>query len=473
MNKKNLLITLIIFAILAIFSFQSYNKYQKENQFQCKDCNVIIIGYDAEQFKHLSYAGYPKLTSPIQDALAKDGVVFTNTISQASWTVPSFMSLFTSLYPSQHKLINKYAVFSKDQQIISDFTKISPDKKTLANIFKENGYVTGGFTGDAGVGAQFGYSKGFDVYIDSPTPFGGAETSIPPALKWLKANKDKKFFMFLHSYGIHGQYDPPQGFTKKFLDFDYEGPLQGGKAEQGKLREEGLAKGKLDLTENDWKFWRALYDEKIFDNDKKIGEFLAEIKKLGLDKNTIIISLSDHGTEFGEHNRMDHGFSLYNELIHVPLVIKFPNNIHKIIAQQVRIIDVMPTIIEAIGLKIDQKTNSQMEGKSLTPLMFEKETMGRNAFSETDYRNYTHKRSLQTADGWKFIYTFEDNLKELYNLKNDPGENNNLIEKEQKIAYEMEQKLFEYIKKTDQNIADLKNTGCLPVYGTICTEKVN
>jgi len=382
------------------------------------------------------------------------------------------MSYFTSLYPSEHKLINKFIKFSKEEKIISNFKEISPDVETLASVFKKNGYVTAAFTGDAGVGAQFGYDKGFDVYIDSSKPFGGFETSIPPALEWLKNNKDQKFFLFLHSYGIHGQYDPPEGYSKKFLDFDYTGPLKGGKEEQGKLREEGLASGKLNLTEEDYKFWKALYDEKIFNSDKKIGEFLEEFKKLGFEKNTIIIFLSDHGTEIGEHGRFDHGFTLYDELINVPLILKFPSNVSGIVREQTRAIDLMPTIFDVVGFKIDEKIKNQMRGKSLIPLMMGEEKIGRDAFSETDYRDYTHKKSLRTANGWKFIYTFESEEKELYNINDDPGEINNLIEKEPRIAYEIEQKLFDYVKSTGQNIIDLKIVGCLPVYGEICTEKL-
>jgi len=472
MKKIILFLSLIFIVIVVLVGVPFYKKYQKKSQLQCKNCNVLIVGFDAEQFKHLSYAGYSKETSPVQDSLAKEGFVFTNTIAQSSWTIPSFMSYFTSLYPSEHKLINKFIKFFEDEKIISNFKEISPDVETLASVFKENGYETVAFTGDAGVGAQFGYDKGFDVYIDSPKPFGGAEISIPPAIEWLKNNKNQKFFMFLHSYGIHGQYDPPEGYSKKFLDFDYAGPLKGGKEEQAKLREEGLANGKLSLTEEDYKFWRALYDEKIFNNDKKIGEFLEEFKKLDLEKNTIIIFLSDHGTEIGEHGRFDHGFTLYDELIHVPLIIKFPSNISGVINEQTRAIDLMPTIFNVVGFKIDDKIKSQMRGKSLIPLMMGEENVGRDAFSETDYRDYTHKKSLRTADGWKFIYTFENDEKELYNIKSDPGEMDNLIEKEPQISYEMEQKLFEYIKNTGQDENKLKETGCLPVYGEICTDKI-
>ncbi len=463
------LFLLVFILILAFFIFKSIS----EESLNCEDCNVLIIAFDAEQARHVHSIGYEKATTPIQDSIAENGFLFANTISQASWTIPSFMSFFTSMYPSEHKLTNKFLEFSEGKKIISNFKEISPNKTTLAEVFKNNGYKTAGFTGDAGVGAQFGYDKGFDIYVDSKMPFGGFETSIPPALEWIKENKNEKFFLFLHSYGIHGQYDIPEGYTKEFLDFNYTGNLKGGKEEQARLREEGLAKGKLNLTEEDYKFWRAIYDEKISYSDEKVGEFLQEFNKLGLEENTIIVILSDHGTELGEHNRFDHGATLYDELIHVPLIIKFPNNkFSKKIDIQVRAIDLMPTLIEVLNLEINENIESQMRGESLIPIMQGKEKSGRDAFSETDYRDYTHKKSLRTNDGWKFIYTFETDEKELYNLKVDPKERINLIEQEKKIAYELEQELFDYIQKTGQDLNSLENTGCLPVYGEICTENL-
>jgi len=468
-----ILIISILGGLLGIRIYEIYEKRVKINPLQCKDCNVLIVAFDAEQARHLPCFGYPKQTAPNQCSIAKEGFLFTNAIVQGSWTIPSFMSYFTSMYPSEHGLINKFIKYSEEEKIISNFKNISPEIKTLAEVFKENGYTTVGFTGDAGVGAQFGYNKGFDIYIDSPQPFGGFENSAPPALEWLKQNKDEKFFMFLHSYGVHGQNDIEEGFTGMFLDFDYKGPLKGGKEEQARLREEGLAKGRLDLTEEDYKFWRAIYDEKIYYEDQKFGKFWQEFKTLGLDKNTILVILADHGTEFGEHQRFDHGMTLYDELLNVPLIIKFPSSIEGIIKDQVRAIDLMPTLIELTGLKIDEKTKNQMKGKSLIPLMTRQEKIGRNAFSETDYRNYTHKKSLRTTDGWKFIYTFENDEKELYNLQEDPKETKNLILEEPQKAYELEQELFKYIEATGQDTNKLKETDCLPVYGEICTEKIN
>jgi arylsulfatase A-like enzyme len=412
--------------------------------------NVLFVSFDALQAAHTSCLGYFRKTTPTIDKFARQGFLFENAVSSSSWTVPATMSWFTSLYPSQHRCINKYSIYTQDEHILTNLKKLSPEVTTLAQVLKKNGYVTGGFTGDAGVSGLFGFNQGFDVYIDGPK-FGGMDISIPNALEWLQEVRDKKFFLFLHGYDCHGQYDPPKGYTYKFLDFNYKGSLKGGKEEEAKFREEGLEKGYIRLTEEDVRFWRALYDEKINDVDRRFSQFVERLKDMGLLDKTIVILVSDHGTEFYEHNRFDHGFSLYDELIHVPLVFWLPDaKGGRVIDEQVRALDIMPTIFDLLGIRYGPKLEEQMKGVSLLPLMNGEHTE-LVAFSETDYRLYTHKRSIRTPQGWKFIYTMETGEKELYNLKEDPGELNNLLEKEPRIAYEMEQELFSWLKSMGQD----------------------
>lgn len=472
MNKNNWIIIVasaILFIILIlslIFQYQS----RKINEFKYKDYNLVFVSFDALQANHVHNLGYQKNITPTIDTMAEKGFNFEQAISVSSWTVPASMSWFTGVYPSQHKVINKFSTYTQEEKVISNLKKLSPDIITLAEILKENGYLTAGFTGDAGVNGAFGYNQGFDVYFDNTTQFSGMEVSVHRAIEWIKDNKDKKFFLFLHGYDSHGQYEPENGFDYRFVDFDYKGIYNGSKEQQAKLREEGLENGYINLTEDDVRFWRAIYDEKINRADEKFANFLNEYEKLGLMDKTIFVLTSDHGTEFYEHKRFDHGFSLYDELIHVPLVIVLPKREGSSIETQVSSIDIMPTILELLNIDLNQKVKYQMKGISIVPLMKgKKET--RDVYSETDYRLYTHKKSIRTSDGWKFIYTFAEfpnkkDVKELYNLKEDPYEMNNLIEKEPKIAYELEQNLFRWIR--DNNIPYSSQLGCLPVYMTQC-----
>jgi len=208
-----------------------------------------------------------------------------------------------------------------------------------------------------------------------------------------------------------------------------------------------------------------VYDEKINRVDALFGAFLVEFDKLGLTDKTIFILTSDHGTECFEHMRIDHGFSLYQELIHVPLVIKLPKRTDaKVVKDQVSSIDVMPTILDLLDVPVSAVVKKQMRGASLVPA-FRNEAVARDVYSETDYRLYTYKRSLITRDGWKFIYTLENNARELYSLSDDPGETNNLVAREPKRAYELEQQLFAHFKLIGQDLSARKwEPGLNPVY---------
>ncbi|HEY3309021.1 MAG TPA: sulfatase-like hydrolase/transferase [Desulfuromonadaceae bacterium] len=430
-----------------------------------KDHNVVFVSFDALQAAHVGSLGYARDVTPTIDAMAKAGFSFTNNMSVASWTVPASMSWFTGVYPSEHRLTNKFAVFNPPNNVISNLKELSPNLVTLAEVLKQNGYATGGFTGNAGVSGGFGYGQGFDTYFFEKGKFGSMGVSIPKALEWLKENKNRKFFMFLHGYDMHGQNVPAEGFDYRFVEKGYDMRFSGSAKEQEALREEGLEKGSVSLRPEDIKFWRAIYDEKIQRTDARFKKFLEEFEKMGLMDKTLFVLTSDHGTEFFEHKRMDHGFSLYDELIHVPLVIKLPRHKSgKIIRDQVSSIDVMPTILDLLDVKMPEKASKQLRGSSLVPA-FKGEAVAKEVFSETDYRQYTYKRSMITKDGWKFIYTLEGKNRELYNLLKDPRELQNLVEQEPRRAYELEQKLFAHFKAIGHDL-DSKQwiTGLNPVY---------
>lgn len=429
-----------------------------------KDYNVVLVSFDAMQAKHVHSLGYEKEVTPTIDAMAKDGFNFTQAISVASWTVPASMTWFTGVYPSEHRLLNKFAVYNPPVEKIANLKELAPSIVTLAEILKNNGYATGGFTGDAGVNGVFGYKQGFDVYMDD-AKFGDMEQSVPKALTWLQDKKDKKFFLFLHGYDSHGQCIPQEGLDRRFVDPAYKGKYTGAKAEQEALREEGLAKGSITLSDEDVAFWRAVYDEKINRADGRFKKFVDGMEKLGLKDKTLFVLTADHGTEVYEHKRFDHGFSLYDELIHIPLVIKLPErNLSGTISNQVSSIDIMPTILDLLDVPMPDNAKNQLRGVSLAPAM-RGEAINQDAFSETDYRLYTFKRSIRTPDGWKFVYTMESKQKELYNLKTDPNETKNVVADESRLAYELEQKLFAHFKSIGHDLTkETWKTGLSPVY---------
>lgn len=430
-----------------------------------KDYNLVFVSFDALQAAHVGFLGYERDVTPTIDAMARSGFNFTRNISVSSWTVPASMTWFTGVYPSEHRLTNKFAIFNPPDNKLSNLKELSPNLITLADLLRENGYATGGFTGNAGVSGVFGYGQGFDTYFFEKGKFGSMGVSIPKALEWLKTNKERKFFLFLHGYDIHGQSVPAEGFDYRFVDKGYDRRYTGSAQEQEALREEGLEKGTVPLRDADVRFWRAIYDEKIQRTDARFRKFLDELEKMGVMDKTIFVLTSDHGTEFHEHGRFDHGFTLYDELVHVPLIIKLPKQKGgKTVTDQVSSIDLMPTILDLLDINVPEKVRKQLRGASLVPA-FTGKPVAKDVYSETDYRLYTFKRSIQTVDGWKFIYTMENRGRELFNLNNDPGEQVNLVESEKRIAYELEQKLFRHFKAIGHDLgARIWETGLNPVY---------
>jgi len=430
-----------------------------------KDHNLVFVSFDALQAGHVGCLGYDRDVTPNLDAFAEKSHSFSQASSVASWTVPASMTWFTGVFPSEHRMTNKFAVWNAEEQKLANLKELAPELLTLADILKANGYVTGGFTGNAGVSGGFGYEQGFDVYYYPKNKFGKMEASIPRALEWLKKNKDKKFFLFLHGYDIHGQSTPTNGFDYRYVDQDYDYKFTGAELEQEVLREEGLAKGQLTLRDADVQFWRDVYDEKINRTDRRFGRFLKEFDKLGLGDKTLFVLTSDHGTELYEHRRFDHGFTLYGELINVPLIVRLPEQtVGTVIPDRVSSIDVMPTILDLLDVKLSDKAKRQLQGKSLVPAL-NGTPVKRDVISETNYRDYTYKRSIITADDWKLIYTLEMKTRELYNLKDDPDERNNLAQDEAEIADRLQKKLFAHFKSIGHDLTKRNwKVGLNPVY---------
>lgn len=415
----------------------------------CRGCNVVFVSFDTLRAGNVHFLGYSRNTTPNLDKLAQNAFIFTQAFSVAPWTLPSTMSWFTGAYPSQHRVVNKFAIKESGEEKIANLRDLSPNFKTLAETLKDNGYRTGGFTGGAGVDHEFGFGQGFEIYTDNGT-FAGFRESVPKALAWIRDHQNEKFFVFLHGYDVHGQYVPEGGYDRRFVDFKYGGELTGSKEEQKQLREEGLTRGSIFLTPEDVKFLIALYDEKIQRADAEFGKFIDDYQKLGLMEKTIFVITSDHGEEFYEHGRIDHGHSLYDELLHVPLLILVPGQKSRRINSLVGSIDLMPTILALVDIKAPESVGKQMAGTALVSVLAGKD-LKLNIFPETDYRYATFQRALRTWDQWKFILNLESGSKELYDIAHDLKEKNNQIDEKigqaSKFEKELKAHLSEFLPK--------------------------
>jgi arylsulfatase A-like enzyme len=381
--------------------------------------NVIIIGLDTLRPDHLGCYGYTRRTSPHIDAIAAQGVLFRNVVSKAPWTHPSFATVFTSLYPTQHG-----ATTVK--------TRMRTDFPTLASTLAARGYLTAAIVNAPTFSPEFGLNRGFDHYdFISPWEERRADTITGSALEWIDTHADESFFIFVHYFDPHLPYDPPPPYDRMF-DPAYEGPL-GRSFNIDRLSPWGPRKLKQleALSYADSNHIAALYDGEIVFADSAIGELLTGLERLRLRDKSLLVFLSDHGEEFFDHGGLDHGHSLYNELIRVPLVLSLPGVLPEgtQVTRHARLLDVMPTVLDILNLE----PRDRMEGTSLLPLASDFDPNPRAAeallpcgicYSEALRHRITTK-SL-TIYPWKLIYDTRSKEKMLFNLHDDPGEITNL-----------------------------------------------
>jgi len=435
-------------AVKTLLSSASESEHEKASSPSIKrpGYNLILIAFEPLGANHLSSYGYGKETTPNLDAFGREAVLFENAVSPSSWSLPVFMSWFTSLYPSQHKVVNKYKnKENKTADILTSLPDLSPGTLTMTQIFRDKGYRAAAFTGGASLAKGFGFGAGFEVYYDE-IRLAGFDRTMPLAFDWLKEHRDEKLFLFVQGYDVHGRFPLKREFLGRFMDRPYKGPAGATEDEYWALRDRNLADGGLTMSPEDANLWKAVYDAKIHAADQRFGEFINRLRELGLLDNSIIVVSSGSGNEYFEHGRIDHGHSLYEELIHVPLLVRIPGQEHRRVADLVRTLDIMPTVFDILDMQVETQVSRQMRGVSLVPLM----TGGNihlDGVSETDYLLHTFKRSIKTYDGWKLIVTLESEKRELYNLNHDPDEQNNLVQEKGRMAYELEQKLFGYLSQ--------------------------
>ena len=421
--------------------------------------NIILIGLDSLRPDHTSIFGYKRQTTPHLAELARHSCLFRRCHSVAPWTLPSFMSMMTARYPSSTGFINKWTPVGRKHMVE---TRLRKDVTTLPQVLVRNGYEAAAFTGDAGVSARYGFGRDMSTYLDD-LHFGAMNHSMPACLEWLRTRKtERPFFLFLHGYDCHGQFDPPGGYKRRFVE-GYKGHLKGGKIEQGRFRESSLrvalrpeSRGEprvSGMDANDVTFYNALYDEKIFDVDQRVDRFLRELKKLGLYDRSIIIVVSDHGEEFLEHGGIDHGQSLYQELTHVLMMVHFPGQVEGASYNDlVNVFDALPTAMESAGIGIPHK----VDGRSLLPIMRGGTVTRPYLFAESDYRLFVHKRSVRN-ERYKLILNLVSQKRELYDLIADPKESTNLLEQEPRVAYELEQPLLAWLRSMGTDVEAYKD----------------
>jgi len=418
LNKKQNYIFLLGFFVIIGATLLLYYSNRPRN------LNVILITIDALRPDHLGCYGYKRNTSPNIDKLAKEGIIFTQAISQSCWTWPSIHSLITSTYPSTH------GVYFWDQELPNSIP-------ALTQILKEKDYYTGFISGHGGLS---NFKRGFNFFQD----ISGmkAEEITRKAISLIGKNKNRRFFLWLHYMETH---------SKSYCSLPIEG------------------RSEKDMSMKEIRDYCLKYDAAISKVDNQLKTLLEKLRDFKIYKNSFIFITSDHGEEMGEHLwYFTHGGVLWDSLLKVPLILSCPVLFKngRTINQQVRHIDIVPTILGILKIKKD----NSMEGRSFLPLINNFIKNALYAFSEVKENmedekgnpyisnskwNYT--QFSVRGNGYKLILTLNNNGKEyaLYNLKTDPKELNNCVNVEKRQFELLKSKLNEWMNRPKPNMASL------------------
>jgi arylsulfatase A-like enzyme len=377
--------------------------------------NLVIIGLDTARADHLGCYGYERRTSPAIDRLASEGTLFEYALSHSPWTLPSFATVFTSLYPTQHG-----AGFLR--------STMGSGFPTLASILADHGYSTGAIINTAALSPAFEIDRGFAYYdVVQMSTRRIADGTTQDALAWIDAQGGDPFFLFVHYYDPHLPFSPPAPYDTLF-DPDYAGALG------NSFTAEFLATDRMNgfermnaLAERDKQHIVALYDGEIAFADRAVGDLIDGLEVRELRQHTLVVFLSDHGEEFFDHGGFAHGHTLYEELLRVPLVFSLRDGIPSgaRVPGMVRLVDVMPTVLSLLGIDNDE----HMEGRNLGGLFRGGAAAGPPAadalLSHEGFAEallFGPEQKSVAAFPYKLIRHMSTGREALFNLDEDPGE---------------------------------------------------
>jgi len=379
--------------------------------------NVIVFMVDTLRADHLGYHGYGRATSPNLDRFAARAAVFRANYSQSSRTGPSVASLFTGLHVRSHGVLNPLDQWD-GKGVLGE------ESQTLAEVLSEAGYACRAIVANPNVYEQFGFGQGFDQYrhVDLFTTAPDINTLSSQWIDELTKGQSP-FFLYLHYMEPHSPYTAPPPSNRLFVDKGYRGPITG---EHRQI--DGILAGAVGVNDADKAHLTALYDQEIASWDLAFGRFMRYLESRGVLDDTVVVVVSDHGEEFFDHGAVLHGYTLYNEQLHVPLVIAAPGiEAGRTIETVTRNIDLLPTLLELVGLGVPDG----VQGESLVPLIDGADGEDRFVFSQTQIRAVkTVSCASFQARGWKLIETLvpEGTPPQLFNVAADRGEQKDLFQ---------------------------------------------
>jgi arylsulfatase A-like enzyme len=342
------------------------------------------------------------------DEIAAESMVFERALAPENWTKPSVASLLSGLYPDTH-------------QTQDDRDKLPTSVVTVAEHLRSLGFATSGFVANGYVSAKFGFRDGWDAWTNYVREHKAnrAQFVMDDVVAWLDGrDREKPFFLYVHTIDPHVPYIPPRKYWSLYDDGPYRGPVQPTKT--AKLLE-GVKTGRIKLNVRDRIRLEALYDGEITYHDDQLARLKAALARHGLLEDTLLVVTSDHGEEFFEHGLVGHGHSLYEELLHVPLVIRLPGaapgESPSRCDAEVSLTDVLPTACEILGVECP----GGVEGRSLADLL---KGEGRRPYPEAAFSIFLGGQRAVRMGRHKVIY--KGLGPSLYDLLTDPEESTEL-----------------------------------------------
>ena len=383
--------------------------------------NIILITLDTTRADRMGFLGSKRGLTPNLDALAKQSAVFVRAYTQAPLTPPAHASILTGTYPQFHH--------------VNDFeTALSKDVPYAPEILRAHGYHTAAFIASIVLESQPpyapGFDRGFDTYDaefrnDGPgqdryrTVQRRGQEVVAHALAWLSKHREGPFFIWVHLYDAHDPYDPPEPYKTRYAS--------------------------------------ALYDGGIAYEDAAVGTLLRQLKLRGLYDGSVIAVTADHGESLGAHGEETHGVFLYDETMHVPLLIKLPRATSggKRIENRVELVDITPTLLQETGIEIPR----EVQGVSLLGLMNEGIAGGnpetwhdRPAYAQSEYPNHFGWSALRSLRSEKYLYV-QAPRRELYDESTDSKSEHNLAASSSAIADTLASQLDALRRKTSSDRA--------------------
>ncbi|MEQ8765174.1 MAG: sulfatase [Planctomycetota bacterium] len=400
--------------------------------------NILLITVDTLRADRLSVYGYERPTSPNLDRFAEAGLLFENVTAPSSWTWPSTATILTGLTPPAHGVNDGNSSF------------LSDEIETLAEKIRRRGLLTYAVTANPLVGPEKNFDQGFNVF--DTVPWSSAASVNTRFLHWLDARPGMQFFAYLHYFDPHSPYDDPRDPDGALFDPNYDGDLDGQSVNEliSQINwKQPPESGPIEFTQRDIEHLSARYDGCINYWDEQFGRLIEELKRRDLWDDTLVILTSDHGEAFLEHGLIAHVSSLYEEVLHVPLIIgggAFRGEPRRIDAL-VPLTSILPTVLRRLKAPVELR----LPGLDL---------LGRSpgvdvAFATTLLGRYGPDRiispmgAIRTPDQ-KLIITTIPRVTELYDLDSDPAEKDDLANEEPALVGTLRGELTEWTVKESQ-----------------------